>query len=188
MKTVVITGAAGCLGSAFARHFVAAGDQVMAIDRRSPKAHFGADVWWNQDIRNSGEISHLFRGDMLINCAGVVDGDGIIDINLAAPINLCGLAISRGYSTIINIASKAGLDVTPHRPVYAASKAGLIQYTLCMAKACPQIKWCVVCPGPIKGSTLIDTTGYNQNLMVTPEEVVAATLRGLEHGTVLVRI
>jgi NAD(P)-dependent dehydrogenase (short-subunit alcohol dehydrogenase family) len=189
MQTVVITGAAGVIGSAFVGHYLLSGDRVLAIDRKKHgEFETHSNLRWVHENIVDVDIQKTAFIDVLVNCIGEVNEDFSLAANLHYPVFLCEQAIKASSHTIINVASRAGLEPgkVNVRPMYSASKAGLIMYTRCMAIAHPKIKWCVVCPGPIKGSTMIDTSGYHELALTTPEQVVKAAMTGLAAGKVVV--
>ncbi len=112
--------------------------------------------------------AHRAGLDVLINNAGVMrfqnahdaDAETIdeqLQTNLAAPLRLSAAALSvmkrrETPGLIVNIASVAGLKASPKLAVYAASKAGLIQYTRSVAAeyAAAGIRAIAVAPGAVK--------------------------------------
>ena len=77
MKKILITGAAGYIGSHIASLLEARGDQVIGIDNLSNGSDFRIPktvIFRKIDIRNFDEISSLFQTikfDVVINCAGL---------------------------------------------------------------------------------------------------------------------
>ncbi|MBZ0252746.1 MAG: SDR family oxidoreductase [Candidatus Methylomirabilis sp.] len=106
--------------------------------------------------------------DVLVNNAGVMrfekgedaSADSIalhLETNLAAPIRLSSAALAvmaeqPGGGSILNVASVAGLKATPKLSAYAASKAGLIHYTKCIAAeyADRKVRANAICPGAVQ--------------------------------------
>ncbi len=82
----------------------------------------------------------VFEGvDILVNNAGgghwpphfpEPGWDEKLELNLHGPLLATQYALERGATAIVNIASSAGLETTPHAfPEYAVAKAGLIRFT-----------------------------------------------------------
>ena len=147
MKTAVVTGAAGGIGSAAVAAFEAAGFSVLGIDRQQA------------DLSRLSEVEAAFAGvervDALFAAHGISGrrlGDGpvdactdegwaaVLDGNLTSVFLVCRAAIPRlraaGGGAIVTLGSSLGLvggdaDFATH--AYAASKAGVIGLTRAMA-------------------------------------------------------
>jgi meso-butanediol dehydrogenase/(S,S)-butanediol dehydrogenase/diacetyl reductase len=176
-RRVLITGAAGGIGTAVAVRFLEEGAQVVALDRdaeglqRLQGALAGlsgailADVSDPEQVsRACEEVDHLLGGlDVLINNAGISQRHRFLDITPEAwrrvlAVNLDGAfyiaqAAARrmragGEGTILNMGSTNGLMGYPYYADYNASKAGLIELTRSMAlELAPEIRVNAVCPG-----------------------------------------
>ncbi|MDF2629272.1 MAG: fabG [Symbiobacteriaceae bacterium] len=94
-------------------------------------------------------LDRFRRVDVLVNCAGIVrdalmlrqrplDWDAVIATNLSGPFHTIQAFLPRMLrqraGRIINIASVSGLAGAPGQAAYAASKAGLIAMTRCLAR------------------------------------------------------
>ena len=162
---VVVTGAAGGIGSAVAAAFEGAGASVVGIDREQA------------DLTRAGEVEQAFadvdRLDALVNAAGISgrslgDGpvaacteeawDAVLDANLKSVFLCCRQAVPRlraaGGGAIVNVSSVLGLvggdeDFATH--AYAASKAGIVGLSRAIAVhyARERIRCNVVAPGLI---------------------------------------
>jgi NAD(P)-dependent dehydrogenase (short-subunit alcohol dehydrogenase family) len=80
------------------------------------------------------ELIAQTKPDVLVNAAGGIPAGRseveILDLNLRSVLAATLLASEHGARVIVNIASVAGIEATPHRvPAYAAAKAGLIRFT-----------------------------------------------------------
>jgi len=175
-KRVLITGAAGGIGTATAARFVDEGARVVALDRdaaglerlasRVPLAGaLQADVTDpGQVARALAEMDALVGGpDVLINNAGISIRHGFLDItpeewrrvlavNLEGVFNVAQEAARRmvaaGAGVIVNMGSTNGLMGYPYYADYNASKAGVIELTRSMAlELAPAVRVNAVCPG-----------------------------------------
>ena len=106
-------------------------------------------------------VEHFGSLDIVCNNAGINGGDlfadeagdwrRVIDINLSAVIDGTRIAVRemrrRGGGVIVNTASMGGLLPIPGGPVYAASKAGVVNFTRSLAPiAAEGIRVNAVCP------------------------------------------
>lgn len=162
-RVVLVTGAAGGIGTALARSLVAAGAGVALADvdeaglRRSvDQAGGGHAEPFLVDLASDDEtaalparvVEHFGRLDVLVNNAGIrkitpmadlgpEEWRRTLDINLTAPYVLSRAAIpamlGNGRGKIVNIASLAGLTAVRGRAAYGAAKAGMIMLTRTIA-------------------------------------------------------
>lgn len=175
---VIITGAAGGLGSALAKRFVEGNWRVVASDRdkaglQSLSKQVAVDTCLQYDLRNtqncaelvSRVLVHSGRLDALINAAGVwregpvesfseEDYDVVMDVNLKAPFFMCAAAVPHLRETrgcIVNIASDAGHQGNLNAAAYCASKGGLtlLTKTLALDLAPDGVRVNCVSPGDI---------------------------------------
>ncbi len=155
-KRVLLTGASRGIGRALATRLRTEGAEL-ALVARSPgplealAAELGAAAF-PTDLASPDEVRGLIGRveekagplDVLINNAGVsivgyaldqdeADIEALFRTNLLAPIQLCQEAIprmlERGGGHVVNVGSIAGVMPPPGLVHYAASKAGLAQYT-----------------------------------------------------------
>jgi NAD(P)-dependent dehydrogenase (short-subunit alcohol dehydrogenase family) len=174
---VLITGAAGGLGSALARRFAAGGWRVAVTDINSDGLHALAKqvaLTTSEaiDLRRPGNCAELLsrvlastgRLDALVNAAGIWregpvescsedDFDLVMDVNLKAAFFMCAAAIpalrdSRGG--IVNIAN-AGHQGNRNSALYRASKGALtlLSKTLALDLAPDGVRVNCVSPGDI---------------------------------------
>lgn len=156
-KVVVVTGAAGGIGSATARALAAQGARLALVDvdqraAESVAASLGGDAIARAlDVRDLDAFSALLDGvaaelgpiDVLINNAGVMPLGAFTDIpvgtvrrmleiNLLAVIHGTAEAgrrmLPRGRGHIVNVASSAGLIANGGAAAYCGSKFGVIGY------------------------------------------------------------
>jgi NAD(P)-dependent dehydrogenase (short-subunit alcohol dehydrogenase family) len=210
-KVCVIVGAGSPRGIAYATAhlFAEHGAKIVAVDRqmdeqkaqalqRSIQTGAGRDVevlCLRCDITEYAQCVDLFsdivaqfgRFDCLVNCAGIVDGRGfleieeeqfdrMVDVNLKGTFNLCKSALTvlneQGSGSLINVASVAaqrggGLVGGAH---YSASKGGVISLTRSIAREFgPRgIRANIVCPSTIDTGMLDGTMSAEQIQDVIP--------------------
>lgn len=158
-KAVLITGAAGGIGSILAERFAAAGARLALVDLadcaelagRLPGDHRA----WQLDLTDPepvavtvAEIGETMGIDILVNNAGlgmvgpaeaqsVEEWDRTHAINLRAPWLMARAAFpwlkQSGRGRIVNIASQAGIVAIAEHAAYGSSKAGLINLTRVLA-------------------------------------------------------
>lgn len=139
-----------------------------------------------------GELGHV---DILINNAGkgfnkplaeLTDEDwyASIDLNLMSAVRMCRALVpqmrERGWGRVINIATRVAREPDPYFAAYAASKAGLVNFSKNLANAYSPdgvLTNCVV-PGLIR-SEAIDQAAVKsaEAAGITVEEVMARTLK-----------
>jgi 15-hydroxyprostaglandin dehydrogenase (NAD) len=131
----------------------------MAIFRR-------CDVTRTEDIANAlaSAVEHWGRLDIVYNNAGIGERaplfedeanewERVVDINLGAVINGTRIAVremkrGRRGGVIINTASMGGLLPMPTSPVYAATKAGVVNFSRSLAYLAEEanIRVNAICP------------------------------------------
>lgn len=154
-----VTGAAQGIGLAIAEALVAAGAEVVLLDRdpevASTAERIGAAGAATVDVADEGAVGAAFAEvlsegpvDFLVNNAGVRTIAPLLEVTLedwrrTLAINLDGTflctkavlpqMLERGGGAIVNIASVAGLLAFKDRPAYNTSKAGIIAFTKSVA-------------------------------------------------------
>ncbi|WP_246444036.1 SDR family NAD(P)-dependent oxidoreductase [Sphingomonas sediminicola] len=142
-KTVVLTGAAGGIGSLLCRELKREGATVVGVDRVDcPEADetIMADLATQSGLADICNLLSSRRVDLLVNLAGM-QYFGLFDrqepdqiwtgyvVNLIAPATLMRCVLpqmqARGDGQIVNIGSVLGAVNYPYFATYSSSKAGL---------------------------------------------------------------
>ncbi len=174
-RRVLITGAAGGIGSAMARSFSVHGATLVLADRNQTglgelATFVGGNppcLAYDQSIPEEVEKLAAAAGpiDILLNNAGILamsplqeqsteDITQLIAINLTGPILLAtALAkgmIARGRGVIVNTASQLAFTGAMDRSVYSTTKAGLVQFTRTAAAEWARygVRVVALAPGP----------------------------------------
>lgn len=155
-----ITGVSKGFGKELALHFLKEGHKVYGISRSMPGDELIAyeDFYYyigsvneitDIEVSVNDAVKKMGKVDVLINNAAykvfknptdMTDGDYIesVNTNLIAPIMLCSrfipVFLKQKYGYIINISSNAGMTSYEEGTAYCSSKAGLISYTMSLAK------------------------------------------------------
>lgn len=163
-RTILVTGAAGGIGSAIATACALQGGTVIAVDRveMRPDPSLPAEVdarisSYLADISTAVGCSDLLAGllarfgfiDGLVNCAGVMRRGSLLDVdeddwaasyavNVDAVMRLCrGILpslIGAGTGSIVNIASQWGLHPAGGHIAYNTSKAAVVSFSQSLAR------------------------------------------------------
>jgi NAD(P)-dependent dehydrogenase (short-subunit alcohol dehydrogenase family) len=167
---VIVSGAAGGIGSAVARKLASAGTAVIGTDRDPAPSGWMGD-WIAADLVDPASYAAIARGagstlDGAVLAAGILDETSwdavtpeaalkLLNVNLVAPYFLLRELAPRlaTGSAVVLVGSIAGLRGSPATPFYAASKAGLrnLAASLALLLQPRGIRVNVVAPG------LIDT-------------------------------
>ena len=197
-KTVLVTGAAGGLGSRMARAFHAHGARVVLADRDRPRlaelaAELGDTERHAYDQADPASVEALADEagpvDVLLNNAGILHLGPFLEMtpdaiermiatNLTGPI-LLARAVARGMverrcGVIVNTASQIAFTGGPERAIYGTAKAGLVQFTRAAAtELAPQgVRVVALAPGrtltPLTEEQLADSDHLAASLARIP--------------------
>jgi len=172
VSVVLVTGAAGGLGSAVCERFASGGWDVIATDR--PDARAATGDWIPADLLDVEAIREMVaqavalygRLDCVVNAAGLwTEGpsdatsedewDRVVGVNLKAAYFVSSAAIPHLESTggsIAMISSDAGIQGNAGAAVYSASKGGVSNLTRALAlELAPRgVRVNAVCPADIE--------------------------------------
>lgn len=144
-RIVIVTGAAGGIGTELCRRFAEHGDSVVGVDVET-----GLDITDNEACRQLVEtvIAEYGRIDVLCNNAGVgsvgdvvstpeADWNNVIAVNLMGTVNMCRHVLpwmrDQGGGTIVNTCSIAADIGLVDRVAYSASKGAVLALTRAIA-------------------------------------------------------
>jgi NAD(P)-dependent dehydrogenase (short-subunit alcohol dehydrogenase family) len=214
--TVVVTGAAGGIGSSLAAAFSRAGAQVVRTDLPGRGADVELDVTDLDATRRALSKARATRGrlDVVVANAGIgvgglvedvtaADWQRSIDVNIGGTVNTVQAAypilLEQGRGALVLMASLAGLAGLPLLTPYAMSKfavVGLAQ-SLRPEAARRGIGVTAVCPGPVE-TPLLDEVARTDGLSVrryltaaagkpiTPERLADRVVDAVHHDRALV--
>jgi short-subunit dehydrogenase len=165
-----------------------------------------ADVALEKDRQRALKEAEAAHGpiDVLVNNAGIElvlpfekmqrdEIQRVIAVNLEAPIQLTRLAvpgmIERGRGHVVNMSSLSGKFPPPYHTIYAATKSGLIGFTLSLRSELRKtgVSASVICPGFVYGAGVFvrDRTSHNlpkrSGAFTTAKQVAADVVRAVEH-------
>jgi len=188
-KVVLITGAAGGIGSAAVAKFSQHGWRVIGVDRRDFEGKFPtnglfilADISKPEDISSIYEKASSFSPflNAVVNNAGVQISKPIVDTTIAEwdmviASNLRSaflgakfahpLLVKAGGGAIVNVSSVHAVATSVNVAAYAASKGGLLALTRAMAIefAKDDIRVNAVLPGAVDTPMLRDGMNRGQH-------------------------
>lgn len=171
MTVVLVTGAAGGVGSAVAERFSNGGWRVVGTDRPGPRAT--TDAWIPADLLDIEAIREMVaqaaathgRLDCVVNAAGLwTEGpseatsedewDRVVGVNLKGLYFVTAAAIPHlkdAQGCVVNVSSDAGVQGNAGAAVYCASKGGVSNLTRALAlELAPHgVRVNAVCPGDV---------------------------------------
>lgn len=170
-------------------------------------AFIAADVTKDSQLRDAfAATKRVFNGspiEIVFNNAGVATPafermDLAVALNLTAVMRGTELALQEFKAegtggVVVNVASIAGIVPLPTAPVYAATKAGVVNFTRSMKFVCPpRTRVSALCPAFTATPMVTDSLhlpGFKQVVdamgrVMSPEEVADAAMRLIEeeHG------
>jgi NAD(P)-dependent dehydrogenase (short-subunit alcohol dehydrogenase family) len=160
-RAVLVTGAAGAIGTAVSRVFAAAGAHVIGLDVRAGDGIIGCDV---TDEASVGQALAGTEMTDLVHCAGVLSvgevlatpvGEirQVLDVNLMSCFILAQAAGRRlgPGATMTFLGSQAWAHGAPGWAVYCAAKAGVTRLVEALAQELGPagIRVNAVCPGAV---------------------------------------
>jgi short-subunit dehydrogenase len=184
---VIITGASRGIGKAIKENL--SKDYVVVGIARSENSDYECDLSdLSQIPRAFSDICQVYGPPkILINCAGFVEPKGILEMNLeeiqqTLLVNLGATIVctqqfvkhNKSGGKIINIASTAGQRPSPGWSAYAASKAGVINFSLTMASELRDYNIQVYCIAPGRCATELRrklAPEEDQSKIMQPSEV-----------------
>lgn len=215
-KIAAITGAAGGIGGAIAARFAAEGARLCLLDREEANpagiaSKFEGAVGISVDIAEETSVTAAFNdmgqqlgnADILVNAAAIAgagtveeipidEWDAMFRVNMRGTFLTCRAALpgmrEKGWGRIINLASEVAFRGNAGLSHYAASKAGVIAFTKCLAHECvgDGVRANVLAPGPTDTAMLsgIDADVIEKLIndlmpikrLGKPEEIAAAAL------------
>jgi NAD(P)-dependent dehydrogenase (short-subunit alcohol dehydrogenase family) len=215
-RRVLVTGAAGGLGSALVEAFAERGDRVLATDLTGDGDAVRLDVTSAEDWSAVRErvLAEWGGLDVLVNNAGIAGGGrldvcGIEEWQRLTDVNLFGVVRGTAEFTpvlkrqrsghIVNVASLAGLVHPAGMAPYNAVKAAVIALTETTGHELAGwgIRATAVCPSYFRTGLVDEMVGSDEAVAsifrrlvadspVGPEEIAAATLAGIDEGADLV--
>ena len=207
-RRAFVTGGASGIGAAVAARLAADGADVIIGDLNLDAAeHHAKEIGARAvhlDVADAeparATVADAGPLDVLVNCAGIIDvgwfGEftpqrwrRLIAVNLEGVFACTQGALpamqQAGYGRLVNIASEAGRMGATTQAVYAATKAGVIAFTMSIARENARygITANAIAPGPIDTPLLgtmdpraveVLTRGVPLRRTGTPDEVAAA--------------
>ena len=179
-RAALVTGGASGIGRAIAEAFIAAGADVVLLDRDEAAAQtvaadlgavagIGADVADEASVRRAVSAAEeaLGRIDVLVNAAGILTQSPLVEMSLAQwretiDVDLTGVfllcryvvpgMVARGSGRVINIASQLAIKGGTSLTHYSAAKAGVLGLTkaLALEVARDGVLVNAIAPGPIE--------------------------------------
>lgn len=209
MRTCVVTGATGGIGTAVVRALAGRGDRVVALGRDPARLAGLAElpgvepvaVDLREPAESAGALAGLAGLDALVHCAGIAPVAAVADspaslweevlaVNLVSAAELTRMALPalrarRGHAVFVNAAP--GLHGVPGWSAYTAAKAGLREFAdaLRAEEAGRGVRVTSVYPAGTATELLRRTRAafgrdYDPQACIRPETVAAAVCGALD--------
>jgi uncharacterized protein len=167
---------------------------IINLSRTKPPSEISEKLWKHlycdlsepEDIEDAcTEINKLIENEnvtgpiMLINNSGfgsygsfphpnIDHHTSMVAVNVSAPIHLAGLLLpllKHHGGSIINVASTAGFQPTPHMATYGASKAFLLHWSMALSEdLCDSnVHSLALCPGPTSATNFFSNAGFRSS-------------------------
>lgn len=215
-RTAVVTGAASGIGAAIAEVFAGAGATVWVLDQNAADGQACAERiggrFLELDVSSEDKCQEtagtVGNVDVLANIAGIghvgtltnttaQDLDRLYAVNVRGVFNCCkafaGTMLERGFGSVINMASIAGVIAVRERLAYTMTKFAVVGLTKALAldHSKTGVRFNCICPGRVETPFVLDRlkeypdpeAAYRDlaatqltGRMVRPEEVAAAAL------------
>ncbi|HAF62283.1 MAG TPA: NAD(P)-dependent oxidoreductase [Anaerolineaceae bacterium] len=209
-KIVLITGAAGGIGSATVRRFSQAGWKVIGVDRREFEEDFPSDgLFILADISKPQDISAIYDQasafspylNAVVNNAAVQISKPIVetsieewDMVMASNLRSAFLGakfahpllVKAGGGAIVNVSSVHAVATSVNVAAYAASKGGMLALTRAMAIefAPDNIRVNAVLPGAVDTAMLRDGMNRGQHGGASMQERLENLARKTVNGRI----
>ena len=210
MARVLVTGAAGGLGSSLVAAFEARGDDVLGTDLAG--AELTLDVTSDTDWAAARDrVEHTWGGlDLLVNNAGIAGGgrldhdtveewQRLVDINLMGAVRgtkaFVSMFKSQRSGHIVNVASLAGLVHPAGMGSYNATKAAVVALTETTGHELAGfgVRASVVCPSYFRTGLVDHLAGSDSRVGEVigrlvkespwgPDDIARAVIEGIERG------
>lgn len=158
MRTILLTGGSGGIGSAIAESLTKRGDRVISVDRQD------ADLAKREDIEKLSKnvLSETPHLDWIICAHGFIDTETEIlkqdmsaiertfAINTLSLFSIAQLFMGslKPGGGMIFLSSTSGLYGNSRYVAYSASKAAVNGFTQALARHRPELSFFAICPGP----------------------------------------
>ncbi len=215
-KTALITGASSGFGEVFARTLAGRGYDLILVARREERLRALAKNVIAADLATDEGIAAVERAirdapalELLINNAGfgtmgrfwqtdVAGQERMHMVHVMATMRLTHAAlggmVARGLGAVVNVSSVAAFGQNPGSVSYCATKAWINSFTEGLDMELRGIRSAVrvqaLCPGytvsEFHDKLGMDATKIPKGLWTRAEDVVEASLRGLERGSTIV--
>ena len=125
---VIVTGAAGGIGTAVCERFLALGHTVYGIDLAPAVISRPQYIHYQADIRDASQLPQITDAQILFNNAGCQNSPDDIENNLKATVKLTEQYLASCPLKAVLFNASASAISGQEFPEYAASKAGLLGY------------------------------------------------------------